>query len=150
MHCVLAGDRFRPHWFSSDRAYHREFWDWLPVEVHERHLSWSQEIARDCFGVPVVTFVPPGNVFTPATLVIARCCRLRYVSYDTPPGWIKGMHVVGNRGGIPFHDRDIVLGGAVWLARPITTRAAAAHCAVADLVAEGESGYDAQADVSRR
>jgi len=57
-HCVLEGNAFRPRWMSSNRTYHREFWEWVPVAVHEQHIRRSQEILQEYFGVPVVTFVP--------------------------------------------------------------------------------------------
>ena len=132
-HCVLEGDRFHPHWFESNRRYHREFWDWVPPDVQEHHIRRSQEILQDCFDVPVVTFVPPGNVCSSETLAIARRFGIRYVSCNAPPASPDGVIAIGNEDVLPFHDRDIVLHGVAWLRDLIARQNGAQCCAVADL-----------------
>ncbi len=114
-HCVLEGNKFRPRLWKSNREFHREFWEWVPSEIQEAHIRRSQQILQDYFREPVVTFVPPGNVFTPTTLEIASRHGLRYVSCDTVAGRPGPMIVIGNEGVVPFHDRDIVYGGVRWL-----------------------------------
>lgn len=131
-HCVLDGDRFRPKLWSSNRMFHREFWDWIPAEVQATHLRQSQEILQEYFAERIVAFVPPGNVFTPLTLEIASRYGLRYVSCDTPPGQVGEMTVIGNRDVLPFHDRDLVYGGVRWLDATIA-RGSAAFCFVREL-----------------
>jgi hypothetical protein len=79
-HCVLAGNAFKPKLFSGNRRYHREFWDWIPVEEQEAHLRKSQQILQGYFGTPILTFVPPGNVFSSDTFAAAKRQGLRYVS----------------------------------------------------------------------
>lgn len=135
-HCVLEGDRFRPRWMSSNREFHREFWDWVPPAVQELHIRRSQEILQDYFG-PVITFVPPGNVFSEATLEIAARYGLRYVSCNTPPRKTAGLVVMGNEDVVPFHDRDLVLNGVGWL-RALIDRQGETRCgSIADLALSG-------------
>jgi peptidoglycan/xylan/chitin deacetylase (PgdA/CDA1 family) len=134
-HCVLEGNVFRPHWLTSNRAYHREFWQWVPLSVQEHHIGRAQDILQSYFGVPVVTFVPPGNVFTEGTLTIAERHGLRYVSCNTKPDRIGTLVVLGNEGVMPFHDRDLVLNGVGWLRALIDRQAGAQCCTIADLVA---------------
>jgi hypothetical protein len=133
-HCVLEGNRFRPRWMSSNRVYHREFWEWVPLAVHEQHLRRSQDILQEYFGVPVVTFVPPGNVFTQGTLDAAERCGLRYMSCQTEPQQVGKLRVIGNKDVLPFHDRDLVTNGVGWLQSLIERQGDARCCAVADLM----------------
>lgn len=133
-HCVLGGDLFRPRWMSSNRVYHREFLDWVAPSIHEQHIRRSQEILQSFFGVPVVTFVPPGNVFTEETLAIAERYGLRYVSCQTKPYRFGNLTVLGNESVVPFHDRDLVMNGVGWLQSLIDEQGDARCCAVADLM----------------
>lgn len=114
-HCVLKGNAFKPKLFEGNRRFHREFWDWLPLEWHQKHIRRSQRILQDYFETKIVSFVPPGNVFTEDTLRIAQRYGLRYVSCNTPPRSVDGIQVLGNQDVIAFHDRDLVLDGLAWL-----------------------------------
>ncbi len=137
-HCVLANNNFRPKVWSGNRIYHREFWGWVPPETQERHLRRSQDILQDYFQVAVVTFVPPGNVFTSATLKIASDCGLRYVSCATEPRRQGQLVIAGNVGIVPFHDRDIVYGGLGWLGDLLTKYRGRPCCFVRDVAARME------------
>jgi len=132
-HCVLQGDAFKPRWFSSNRQFHREFWDWIPLAQQEEHLRWSQDILQNYFQTNVVTFVPPGNVFTENTLKIAQRYGLRYVSCNVGPYQLGGMVILGNEGVIAFHDRDIVLKGVEWFKRLLDQHAGETFCFLRDL-----------------
>ena len=114
-HCVLKSNAFKPQWFSSNRRYHREFWDWIPLEEQEEHIRRSQDILQTYFQTEVITFVPPGNVFTEATLEIAERYGLWYVSCNTPRRLLSQMVILGDEQVLPFHDREIVLYGVDWL-----------------------------------
>jgi peptidoglycan/xylan/chitin deacetylase (PgdA/CDA1 family) len=114
-HCVLDRNRFRPHWFSSNREFHREFWEWVPARIHDEHVARAQAILQDYFQVPVVTFVPPGNVFTDDTLAAAERHGLRYVSCETPVRRRGALTILGNEDVEAFHDRDLVQNGVGWL-----------------------------------
>lgn len=132
-HCVLTDDLFKPHWFSTNRRYHREFWDWVPAAVQADHIQRAQAILQSYFGLDVVTFVPPGNVFTDSTLEIARRHGLRYVSCAVPARHQAGIVVVGDEGILAFHDRDIVLNGVVWLRDCLRRNHDAEFCFVRDV-----------------
>jgi peptidoglycan/xylan/chitin deacetylase (PgdA/CDA1 family) len=134
-HCVLKDNLFRPRWFSSNRTYHREFWPWVPSSIQEFHIRRAQEILEDYFKVPVVTFVPPGNVFTEETLAIAERYGLRYVSCATRPSRFGRMTIVGNDAIVPFHDRDVVMNGVGWLERLLARDRDTRFCSIAQLVA---------------
>jgi peptidoglycan/xylan/chitin deacetylase (PgdA/CDA1 family) len=112
-HCVLRDRLFRPRFFSGNRQFHREFHDWLPTATHREHVERAQAILQEFFGRSVVTFVPPGNVFTRATLDAAAGCGIRFVSCLDPArfGPIDGLTWVADRDVVAFHDRDVVLGG---------------------------------------
>ena len=120
-HCVLAGRQFRPRLFSSNRKAHREFWDWIHLEEQEDHLERSQAILQDYFQTPVVTFVPPGNVFQPSTAQLARQHGLINLSCNTATRIENGTAYVGDDQLLAFHDREIVLEGREWLGRRLNT-----------------------------
>ncbi len=122
-HCVLEGVAFRPRAFAGNRKFHREFWDWIPLEQQAEHLRRAQEILETWLGQRVVTFVPPGNVFGSATLVAARRAGLRIVSCATSAKQENGLVILGNERVFAFHDRDIVLGGIRWLRAAIDAAA---------------------------
>jgi peptidoglycan/xylan/chitin deacetylase (PgdA/CDA1 family) len=132
-HCVLAENLFKPKWFSGNRRYHREFWDWIPSTVQEDHIRRAQDILQGYFQTEIVTFVPPGSVFTEETLEIAGRYGLRYVSCQTRPRACGSLVVVGEEDVTPLHDRDIVLRGTAWFERLLQSRAAKRLCRVRDL-----------------
>lgn len=132
-HCVLKNNAFKPKWFSSNRCYHREFWDWVPIEIQEEHIRRSQDILQNWFDTEIVTFVPPGNVFNDATLEIAQRYGLRYVSCNTPLRIHDQIVIIGDEQVLPFHDRDVVLGGVEWLRKLIANQGDKRFCFVREL-----------------
>jgi peptidoglycan/xylan/chitin deacetylase (PgdA/CDA1 family) len=148
-HCVLDNGAFRPRLFSSNRQSHREFWDWLPAETHETHIRTAQDILQRFFGVPVVTFVPPGNVFADVTLTAASRHGLRYLSCSTAPRAHAPLSFVGDGDVVPFHDRDLVLHGLEWLEQRIDREGDVRFCFVRDL-AERTGHSAAQAGMGGR
>lgn len=112
-HCVLQDRLFRPRLFSGNRPYHREFYDWLPAQTHRAHLARAQEILGGFFDVPVLTFIPPGNVFSEKTLAAAGELGIRYVSCHDAPRWsrVEGITLVDGAQVVAMHDRDLVLRG---------------------------------------
>jgi len=114
-HCVLQGKAFLPRAFSSNRSSHREFWDWLPAEVHREHLGRAKYILEEAFNTCVTTLVPPGNVFSNATLVAARDLGFTLVNCQTSLHAETGLRIIGNEEVVAFHDREPVLYGVEWL-----------------------------------
>ena len=114
-HCVTSKNLFRPRLFSSNRKYHREFWDWVPEKVHLDNLRSSQSILQDYFKTNIVTFVPPGNVFSDSTL---RACienGIRIINCNTRKRTLSQLKIVNNENVMAFHDREIVFEGVAWL-----------------------------------
>lgn len=118
-HCVLKDNLYKPKWFSSNRAYHREFYEWLPEQVHKRHIFEAMDILTSYFKVDIVTFVPPGNVWCEVTESYAFQAGLRFLnSYGAkaPTGKkSNGLVYIGNNDVIDFHDKEIVENGIGWL-----------------------------------
>ena len=122
-HCVLAGKKYLPHRLAANRLYHREFWDWVPAAVHREHIFRAQELLQAAFGVDVVTFIPPGHVFTPATEAHAKQAGLKYLSATVslaPTGQRGGLRYISLPDVTAFHDREIVLAGISWLEMLLT------------------------------
>lgn len=138
-HCVVEGMAFKPRWFSSNRTSHREFWDWVPIEVHDEHLRRSQEILQSYFDVEVVTFVPPGDVFTEATLERAARHGLRYLSSRVRPSAGAPLVPIDSEDVVAFHDRDVVRHGAGWLTARLHEHAAVERCFVRQLASTQEA-----------
>ena len=115
-HCILEGNQFRPRLFSSNRKWHREFWDWTPLEIQEKHIAISQDILQSFFETSVETFIPPGNVFTENTLAIAKRYKLRYLSCMGVDGkQIAGLTLIPEAQVIAFHDKELYEHGLDWL-----------------------------------
>lgn len=136
-HCVLQGRRFRPRLFSGNRGEHREFYDWLPDDVHRQHLRISQEILQNFLGRAVLTLVPPGNVLSRKTLVAAAEAGIRIVSCLGATRWapFPGLTLVDDARVLAFHDRDVVLGGAAWLERLLAGAPAGGYATVREAAA---------------
>lgn len=134
-HCVLADRAFRPRLFTGNRRAHREFWPWLPPRIHSEHLERAQGILQGWLGTPVVTFVPPGNVFSDATIDAAAAVGLRVLSCKTAPRRSRSIAIVGDDRVRAFHDRDLVLRGVDELVRIIREQRGSGRmlCFVRDL-----------------
>ena len=117
-HCIVG--RHLPRAFSSNRRFHREFWAWLPEEVHHRHIKESQGILQDYFQVEVSTFVPPGNIYTEATISAARQFGINLINCQTTNNTKQGIRIMDEEHVFAFHDRKLVLEGVGWLEkRPV-------------------------------
>ncbi len=112
-HCVVG--KHLPKLFTSNRKYHREFWDWVPKEIHGKHLADSQKILGNFFG-KVMTFIPPGNVWTVDTEKAAAKFGLKYLCSNQVKTGEKsnGLTYIGDSQALVIHDRDIVKKGIGW------------------------------------
>jgi len=133
-HCVLNENKFHPRLFSSNRIYHREFWEWLPESMHKEHMEKSQELLTHIFKTDIVTFVPPGNVWTELTEMYAKEYGIKYLSSlesKAPTGKkTNGLIYVGNSNMIDFHDREISLFGIEWLEKQLKKNQLSSFCTV--------------------
>lgn len=116
-HCVVG--KHLPKFFSSNRKYHREFWDWLPRKVHFDHLKRSQNILQDYFETGITTLIPPGNVFCKHTIDAAEANGIKRINCLAKNSPVSQMRIIGNESVIDFHDREIVLEGVEWLKRKL-------------------------------
>jgi hypothetical protein len=118
-HCILKDNLYKPKWFSSNKAYHREFYEQLPEEVHKRHIFEAMNILTSYFKVDIETFVPPGNVWCAMTEKYAFPVGLKFLnSFEAKsPTGLKsnGLIYIGNENIINFHDKDVVEKGIGWL-----------------------------------
>ncbi len=106
-HCVLFNKNFLPKLFSSNRKYHREFWDWIPKDIHFEHMEKSQQILQHSFKILPKVFTPPGNVFCQHTLDAAIKHGIKYVNCNTPSRSYKSLRIISNENVIAFHDKEI-------------------------------------------
>ena len=114
VHCVLEKNLFKPKLWSGNRQYHREFWECIPDSVQEFHIIRSQEILQNWLGLDVVTFIPPGNVFSDSTLELAHKHGLRYLSCHSQKRPFSDLTFISSENVIAFHDREIVHEGIGW------------------------------------
>lgn len=143
-HCLLDDRRFRPRPFAGNRQYHREFFDWLPEEVHRDHLRRAQDILQDFLGAPVLTLVPPGNLFSRKTLAAAAETGLRYVSCRDALrlGPHEGLAFVDDAEVTAIHDRDLVLGGLGRLAALLCERPPGGFVTVREIAESRPAGVE--------
>jgi peptidoglycan/xylan/chitin deacetylase (PgdA/CDA1 family) len=115
-HCVLKDFLFKPRLWGSNRTYHREFWSWIPEEAQRESLRRSMEILSRFFEKDVLLLVPPGNVFSEATVRCAGQLGFKIINCSNPK--LQGtsdLRIFGNENVITFHDRELVLNGVHWL-----------------------------------
>ncbi len=121
-HCVIG--KHLPRWFSSNRTYHREFWNWVPIDTQRKHIERSLKILSGFFGVEIDTLIPPGNVWTTDTERIANANGIRYISSDSrvaPDGTVSNGITYISRDVFAFHDRELSIFGTDWLKDSIAT-----------------------------
>jgi len=116
-HCVLKDKAFLPQSFSSNRGSHREFWPWLSTETHRDHINQSQQILSSYFDKDIVTFIPPGNVWSEETEKHALAAGLRYLTANLSTAKTKAtgkLQYLDSSRITAFHDRDIAFHGVSW------------------------------------
>ena len=118
-HCVVG--KHLPRLFSSNRKYHREFWEWVPREIHFEHLEKSQAIFQEWLGERPTTLIPPGNVYTVDTLEAAKKHGIERINSYIDHGVESSVRIINNDQIDAFHDREIVLEGMVWLERKLNS-----------------------------
>ena len=118
-HCVVG--KHLPRLFSSNRKYHREFWDWISRDIHFEHLEKSQTIFQEWLGESPTTLIPPGNVYTVDTLEAAKKHGIERINSYIDHGVESSVRIINNDQIDAFHDREIVLEGKVWLERKLNS-----------------------------
>ena len=112
-HCVVG--EHLPKMFSSNRKYHREFWEWIPRDIHFEHLEKSQKIFYDWLGKPPTTFIPPGNMYSIDTLNAAEKYGFKMINSYINLGIESDIKIVNSTNIDAFHDRELSLYGIKWL-----------------------------------
>ncbi|MBI5728518.1 MAG: DUF2334 domain-containing protein [Candidatus Magasanikbacteria bacterium] len=117
-HCVVG--RHLPRVWSSNRYYHREFYDWLPQATHDEHVHRAQKVLETYFARPVTHFIPPGNIWSQKTYRALQSTNItqvianRYMMDSSEP--MFGITFVDDRHDFfAFHDREIKIFGMPWL-----------------------------------
>ena len=114
-HCVVKDNLFRPKLFSSNRTYHREFWEWLGEDLHYNHIKESQDILQEFFDTDVVTLIPPGNVYCDFTVDAAKKYGIKHINCQTHDAKQNSINIISNNNVFAFHDKEIVEEGLDWL-----------------------------------
>ena len=112
-HCVLG--KHLPQFFSSNRNYHREFWDYLDYEIHNENLNKSQKILNEWIGYKPKLLIPPGNVYSKKTIRAAEANSIELINSHLI---IRNQNVkiIDNDDVFAFHDKDLKqYGGFEWL-----------------------------------
>jgi len=112
-HCIVG--KHLPRLVTSNRKYHREFWDWIPKEVHFEHLKKSQKIFQQWLGDTPVTLIPPGNVYSVDTLEAAELCGIEQINSYMNHEVDSSVRIINNNLIDAFHDRELVLLGMEFL-----------------------------------
>lgn len=118
-HCVVG--KHLPRLFSSNRKYHREFWDWIPREIHFEHMEKSQSIFQQWLGEFPTTLIPPGNVYSIDTLEAAEENGIKRINSYIDHGVESSVRIISNEQIDAFHDREIVLEGVGWLEQKLNS-----------------------------
>lgn len=105
-HCIVG--KHLPKNFSSNRKYHREFYDFLPKSIIERGVNESKQILEESFEKEINILVPPGNMFGEKT--IEACVKFNYkaISCKTSTRKINDFVILSNDKVIDLHDKDFV------------------------------------------
>ncbi len=130
-HCVVG--RHLPRLFSSNREFHREFWDWLAEDVHCHHIQQSQKILQGYFQVAVTTLIPPGSVYGQATVRAAKRFGINLINCLTVDGTNNGVRILSDEHVLAFHDRELILASVDWLENLLSQRPDTTCCFVRDL-----------------
>jgi len=112
-HCIVG--KHLPRMFASNRKYHREFWEWIPRDIHFEHLEKSQKIFHDWLGVSPSTLIPPGNVYSVDTLEAAEKNGITLINSYIDHGVEGNVQIVNSDQVDAFHDRELVLDGLGFL-----------------------------------
>src|SRR5258706_7565154 len=109
-----------PKLLGSNREFHREFYQWLPDEIHQEHIIKSQKILESYFEKPIEIFVPPGNIWSQKTYKAFKNTNIKKVMsnkymQDSSQKMDGVSFIHDNDGVFAFHDRELKLYGQKWL-----------------------------------
>ncbi len=102
-HCQVGQHRARL--WRSNRPAWREFIAGMPYELERRHLRDSKAILEDWWGHSVTRLVPPGDMFTTRTSVLAR--EAGYLEISCRPQCVPVPCALPTVSPRRIHDRDV-------------------------------------------
>ncbi len=110
-HCVVNKKKYLPKLFSSNRKYHREFYNWIPYSIKEDHIIKSNKLLEKYFNIKIDTFVPPGNVWCKDTeeILIKEGIKIILTDKKNINSNKQELKVI-NYDMISIHTKDIVEG----------------------------------------
>ena len=112
-HCVVG--KHLPRYFTSVRKYHREFWDWIPVDMHKAHLERSSKILKEWLGSKIDIFVPPGNVYSEDTIDSLNELNFSRINSSKKLDCsYKNLKFIDEKNVFAFHDKEISILGVDW------------------------------------
>jgi len=130
-HCVVG--KHLPRLLRSNRKFHREFCHWVDDDVHLEHVKMSQKILQDYFEVTITTFVPPGNMYTDATIAASRKFGIKVINCHTEDNFKNGIRILSDEKVFAFHDRELVFQGIGWLRKLLSEQSDTNYCFIKDL-----------------
>jgi hypothetical protein len=115
-HCDDRRFKFLPRFFGSNRKFHREFNDSFPYSHQLANLKVSRDLLEQTFGIPILTFVPPGSAYTQLTIDAAIDAGYKYLSSRYYPHIdYSGINFISDEHTESFHDRDLFFEGISFL-----------------------------------
>ena len=68
-----------PNLLKSNRAFHRDFVDWLPEFMHKKIINQSQEILENWLEREITILAPPGNQYSLKTVKACLNTNIKYI-----------------------------------------------------------------------
>jgi hypothetical protein len=120
-HCIVENRKFLPKFWTGNGRHHREFLATEPDWRHWYNLIESQKILFESFGYYPKVFVPPGNMYTKATIEAAEYLGFEFFNCAgaMPHHQDLKMRVLGNENVIDFHDKEVSELGLGWFKEKI-------------------------------
>ena len=97
-----------------------DLYTYIPDWKHHEAIRLSQEILQNYFNARVVTFVPPGNVYSKATIQACAENGIKIINSKKDYMQTDVVRIVDEGHVLAFHDRDLVLKGVEWLDRNLS------------------------------
>lgn len=121
-HCVVG--KHLPRFSQSNRQQHREFWPELAQEIHTEHIQKSQAILENFFEKPIITFIPPGNVWSYKTYKALQGTSIKQVTCNRymldSDETMEGIEFLDDQiNTLVLHDRDLKVRPLSWLEQKI-------------------------------
>ncbi len=81
----------------------------------------------------ITTLVPPGNVYSQATIAAAKKFGINLINCYTESKIEEGIRILGDEQVVAFHDRELVVNGVNWLRNLLEKNRDTNYCFVKEL-----------------